>query len=144
MLDKKYKEIIDNYTLVIYDGMCGFCDTSIQFILENKPSNKLRFVAFQSEIGQQLLHTFQIEPNLDSIVLIEKGKYYKKAKAFLKILNYVNSPLYYLKYCRFIPTGILNLIYNIIAKNRFKLMTQKCRIVSEKERVFFLNNFEIG
>ncbi|WP_130734718.1 thiol-disulfide oxidoreductase DCC family protein [Flavobacterium sp. J27] len=138
MLDKKYKEIIDTYTLVIYDGMCGFCDTSIQFILENKPSNKLRFVAFQSEIGQQLLHTFQIEANLDSIVLIENRRYYKKAKAFLKILNYVNSPLNYLKYFRFIPTGILNLIYDIIAKNRYKLMAQKCRIVSEKERAFFL------
>lgn len=138
MLDKKYKEIIDTYVLVIYDGMCGFCDSSIQFILDNEPSEHLRFVAFQSEIGQELLNNFKIETNLDSIVVIENGRYYKKAKAFLKILNHIHSPLSYLKYFRFIPTSILNPFYDVIAKNRYKLMAQKCRIVSEKEKTFFL------
>lgn len=139
MLDKKYKEIIDTYVLVIYDGMCGFCDSSIQFILENKPSEKLRFVAFQSEIGQFLVAKFKMESTLDSIILIENQKYFKKSKAIFRILKHVNSRLSYLQYLNLLPTKLIDFGYDIIAKYRYKLVAQKCRLLSEKERSYFLN-----
>lgn len=139
MLDKKLNKLIQENVIVIYDGMCGFCDSSIQFILDNKPSEKLRFVAFQSDIGQSLVKNLKIEATLDSIIIIENKKYFKKSKAFFKILKYVNSPFGYLKYLNFIPSKITDFGYDSIAKYRYKLMVQKCRILTEKEKAYFLN-----
>lgn len=138
MLDKKLKKILKEHVIVIYDGMCGFCDSSIQFILENKPSENLRFASFQSEIGKALLLNFNIQATLDSIILIENENHFKKSRAFFKILKYVNSPLSYFKYLNFIPSKVTDFGYDIIAKHRYKLMTQKCRLLSEKERAYFL------
>jgi len=41
MTDKECATILDNHVIVIYDGDCGFCDASIQFILKCQPSNKI-------------------------------------------------------------------------------------------------------
>lgn len=139
MLDKKLEKLIKENIIVIYDGMCGFCDSSIQFILDNEPSEKLRFVAFQSEIGQLLVAKFKMETTLDSIILIENQKYFKKSKAIFRILKYVNSRLSYLQYLNLLPTKLIDFGYDIIAKYRYKLVAQKCRLLSEKERGYFLN-----
>ena len=138
MLDKKNKGLIEGNVIVIYDGMCGFCDSSIQFILENGPSDRLRFVSFQSDMGQKIIANFNVKATLDSIIVIEDNKYYKKSRAIFKILKYVNSSLSYLKYFNFIPSKISDFCYDIIAKNRYKLMAQKCRLLTEEERGFFI------
>ncbi len=140
MTAKKIDELIEHHHIVIYDGVCGFCDASIQFILDQKPSNKLRFVSFQSETGQQIMAKFKLEINLDTIILVEKGIVYQKAKAFLSILNYVESPYRYLSCFRIIPSFISNTLYDIIAKYRYKIMgrVEQCRLLTPTERQFFL------
>lgn len=137
---KNIDELIEAHTIVIYDGVCGFCDASIQFVLDQKPSQQLRFVSFQSETGQQIMAKFGLEINLDTIILVEKGIVYQKAKAFLSILTYVESSYRFASYLRFIPSFISNVFYDIIAKYRYKIMgkVQQCRLLSPTERQFFL------
>ena len=62
---------IQEYTIVMYDGSCGFCNESIQFILDNKPSETLRFVSQQSAKVQELIQAFNIEGYETSIIVVE-------------------------------------------------------------------------
>ncbi|WP_299883983.1 thiol-disulfide oxidoreductase DCC family protein [uncultured Lacinutrix sp.] len=133
-------QLITNYNIVIYDGVCGFCDASIQFILNRKPSEKIRFISFQSIIGQQIMFKFKLEISLDSIVFVEKGNVHQKAKAFFKILKHVNSYWYYLHYLQIIPNRLSNFCYDIIAKHRYLIMgkVEQCRLLTPEEKKFFI------
>lgn len=140
MTTKKLDELIEHHHIVIYDGVCGFCDASIQFILDQKPSNKLRFVSFQSETGQQIMAKFKLEINLDTIILVEEGIVHQKAKAFLRILKHVKSSYRFANYLTIIPSFISNIFYDIVAKYRYKIMGKidQCRLLTPTERQFFL------
>lgn len=140
MTTKEIDNLLQNHVIIIYDGVCGFCDASIQFILDQKPSQLVRFVSFQSETGQQIMSTMELEINLDTIILVEKGTVHQKAKAFLSILKYVESSWRHLQYFRIIPSFISNLFYDIIAKYRYKIMGKvaQCRLLTPTERQFFL------
>lgn len=140
MNNDQLDQLTTNYNIVIYDGVCGFCDASIQFILNRKPSDKIRFISFQSKIGQQIMSKFNLKTNLDTIIFIEKGTVYQKSKAFLKILKHVNSYWYYLHYLQIIPNKLSDFCYNIIAKHRYLIMgkVEQCRLLSPEERKFFI------
>lgn len=140
MTIKKIDELIEHHHIVIYDGVCGFCDASIQFILDQKPTNKLRFVSFQSETGQQIMAKFKLEINLDTIILVEEGIVHQKAKAFLRILKHVETSYRFASYLAIIPSFISNLFYDIVAKYRYKIMgkVDQCRLLTPIERQFFL------
>ncbi|WP_298417385.1 thiol-disulfide oxidoreductase DCC family protein [uncultured Kordia sp.] len=140
MTTKKLDELIEAHNIIIFDGVCGFCDASIQFILNQKPSNEVRFVSFQSETGQQIMEKVGLEINLDTIIFVEKGIVYQKAKAFLSILKHVESSYRFAGYLSFIPSFISNILYDIIAKYRYKIMgkVEQCRLLTPMERAFFL------
>ncbi|WP_046757842.1 thiol-disulfide oxidoreductase DCC family protein [Kordia jejudonensis] len=140
MTTKKLDELIEAHIIIIFDGVCGFCDASIQFILNQNPSKEVRFVSFQSETGQQLMAKLKLEINLDTIILVEKGIVHQKAKAFLGILKHVESPYRFAGYFTIIPSFISNVFYDIIATYRYKIMgkVEQCRLLTPTERAFFL------
>ncbi|HQO31884.1 MAG TPA: DCC1-like thiol-disulfide oxidoreductase family protein, partial [Chitinophagales bacterium] len=37
--------------VVLFDGVCNFCESSVQFILRHDKTGSLRFASLQSEIG---------------------------------------------------------------------------------------------
>src|SRR5271169_5172422 len=47
--------------LLVYDGSCGFCSRSVQFILRHERSHDLLFVTRDSPLGQQLRRHFHLE-----------------------------------------------------------------------------------
>lgn len=135
----KMKSLAKNHSIILYDGVCGFCDQSIQFILKNKPDPSIRLVSFQSEMGKQLCQQFYIK-NMDAIVLIENDTYYDKSTAVLKIIEKLQTRWQYLKYFMVVPKFIRDIIYNFIAKHRYRLMgkAEQCRILTKQEKMYFL------
>ncbi|PZQ80818.1 MAG: thiol-disulfide oxidoreductase, partial [Flavobacterium johnsoniae] len=73
--------------IILFDGVCNLCDSSIQFIIKHDKKDIFRFVALQSEIGLEIIKHIGIDTSkIDSILLYEPGKaYYYKAQAALKI-----------------------------------------------------------
>ena len=133
------KNITKNHSIILYDGLCGFCDKSIQFILKNKPNPSIRLISFQSNLGKQLCQNFNIT-NMDTIILIENDRYYDKSTAILKIAGKLKTRWQYLKFFRVVPKFIRDAIYKAIAKHRYKLMgkVEQCRIPTKEERMYFL------
>ena len=61
--------------IVLFDGECNFCDSSVQFIIKRDPDGFFQFAALQSEIGEELKKKHQIPDQLDSIIVIDNIRF---------------------------------------------------------------------
>lgn len=100
-----------------------------------------RFAALQSGPGIALQQKLGIDPtDLQSIILIEGNRYFKKTTAALRIAKDLRFPYFLLYPLVIIPPFIRNIAYNIIARYRYKWFGKKdaCRIPTAEERAKFL------
>jgi predicted DCC family thiol-disulfide oxidoreductase YuxK len=105
--------------IILFDGVCNLCDASVQFIIKHDAKDVFRFVAIQSELGNQILkHIGVTTENIDSIILYEPGiAYYYKAEAAMRIAKELNSWHKIVSYLSFTGKSF-NFIYDFVAKNR--------------------------
>lgn len=58
--------------LILFDGVCNFCNRWVNFVIDRDPGGFFRFASLQSEMGQRVLTQHGLsEKYLDSIVLVE-------------------------------------------------------------------------
>ena len=135
-------ELPPNKKIILFDGVCNLCDTAVQFVIEHDKKDQFRFVALQSELGQQILKHIGINPaNIDSVILYQPGiAYYYKSAAAIEIARSLGGFLHFGTIFKLIPTGIRNQLYDYVAKNRYKWYGKKetCLIPTEEQKVKFL------
>jgi len=107
--------------VLLFDGVCNLCNSSVNFIIDHDPKGHFKFAALQSEFGQEKLHELGLNTeDFDSLVLLSGNKVYRKSSAALRIARRLNG-LYPLLYAfMIIPPFIRHWGYDIIAKNRYK------------------------
>ena len=116
--------------IILYDGVCNLCNGFVNFVISRDPSAKLKFSAIQGEMGKSILeNSKEIKRELYSIIYIENGILFDKSTAVLKILRHLEGIWPYLYGLIFIPESIRNVIYGIVAKNRYRWFGKKesCR-----------------
>lgn len=116
-----------NKKIILFDGVCNLCDSAVQFVIQHDKKDSFRFVALQSDLGQEILNYIGINTkNIDSIILYEPGvAYYYKSQAALEIAKNLGGFFHLGTLFRIIPTGISDQIYDYIAKNRYKWYGKK-------------------
>jgi predicted DCC family thiol-disulfide oxidoreductase YuxK len=131
-----------NKKIILFDGVCNLCDSAVQFIIKYDKNDVFRFVALQSELGQEILKHIGINPkNIDSIILYEPGvAYYYKSSAAIQIAKNLGGIWHFATVFKIIPAGISNQLYDYIAKNRYKWYGKKesCMIPTEELKSKFL------
>lgn len=121
--------------IILFDGVCNYCNNKVNFIIKNDQDDSFRFVAIQSETGQKIITYLGIDSALDSIILYEPGyAYFIKSEAVFRIIKQLSSSVKLLLLFNFIPRSIKNIFYDIIAKNRYKWYgrMESCRIPSKE------------
>lgn len=127
--------------VILFDGVCNFCNGSVNFIIDNDPHDYFRFAALQSDVGQALLERFYLpRSDFDSIVLIEGGRIYVKSTAALRIARRLKFPLSLGGLLLLVPRLIRDIGYTIIAKNRYQWFGKQdqCRLPTPAIRARFL------
>lgn len=129
--------------IILFDGVCNLCNTSVNFIIEHDKRDLFRFASLQSEIGQKLTieRGIEVEEAMNSVILIEPGvAYYQKSTAALEISKDLSGGYSLLSNLSFLPEGFRDGIYNIIAKNRYKWFGKKdeCMIPTPELKSKFL------
>lgn len=135
---------ITDKPIILFDGVCNFCNFWVNFIIDRDKKEKLKFAALQSEQGQYFLEKFNLPTdNFDTFILVEKDKYYSRSNAVLRIVKHFGGLWNLLLIFYLIPTPIRDFFYNIIAKNRYSFFGKKevCRIPTPSERKRF--NLEV-
>jgi predicted DCC family thiol-disulfide oxidoreductase YuxK len=127
--------------IILFDGVCNYCNDKINFIIKNDKQDVFRFVALQSEIGQKIIKYLGIDASIDSIILYEPGyAYFIKSEAVFRIIKHLSSSVKLLLIFNFIPTSIKNIFYDIIAKNRYNWYGKKesCMMPTEEVKRKFI------
>jgi predicted DCC family thiol-disulfide oxidoreductase YuxK len=127
--------------ILLFDGVCNLCNSSVNFIIDHDPKGHFKFAALQSEFGQKKLEELGFDQEeFDSLVLLSGDKVYKKSSAALRIAKKL-SGLYPLLYVFIIiPPFIRHGVYNIIAKNRYKWWGKRdsCRMPTPELKARFV------
>ena len=122
--------------IILFDGQCVFCDHSVQFILKRDVNEVFQFAALQSEIGQHLLKQYNVDPTVDSIVVIYQDKVYMQSDAAIVIAQQFKGGWKLLAITKLIPKRLRDKMYAVFANNRYRLFgeLETCRIPTEAER----------
>ena len=127
--------------IILFDGVCNYCNDKINFIIKNDKQDVFRFVALQSETGQKIIKYLGIDSSIDSIILYEPGyAYFIKSEAVFRIIKHLSSAVKLLLVFNFIPNGIKNIFYDLIAKNRYNWYGKKesCMMPTEEVKRKFI------
>ena len=128
----------DKKLIVLFDGVCNFCNGWVQLIIRNDKHDKFRFAALQSDKANQLLSGKNLDK--ESVVLIQHGKYYFHSSAALRIFFHMDGLWKLMMVFYIVPKFIRDVIYNFIARNRYKWFGKRdtCVLPDEKTRARFL------
>ncbi len=133
--------IMDN-TVILFDGVCNFCNYWVNFAIRHDRKNKLKFTPLQGETAKQLLPQFHINPtSLSSVIFIDDGKAYTQSSAAIQICKHLNGGWKLFYGLIIIPKFIRDFLYNIIARNRYKWFGKKesCMIPTPELKGRFLD-----
>ncbi len=131
----------NNFSIILFDGICNFCNASVNRIIKNDKNNRFKFAALQSEKGVALQKNYTIDyTKIDSIILIEGDNVFYKSTAILKIVRHLGGAYSLLYGFIILPPFIRDFFYDIIAKNRYKWFGKKevCMIPSPKLKEKFI------
>ena len=114
--------IPENKQLILFDGVCKLCNSSVQFVIKHDKKDKFLFTALQSDIGKRVIKDFNIDTSkTDSILLYSPDKGLSlRSTAALNITKQLRFPINTLIIFIIIPNFIRNWIYDLIARNRYK------------------------
>ncbi|QWU18251.1 thiol-disulfide oxidoreductase DCC family protein [Paenibacillus sophorae] len=111
----------DGASIVLIDGVCHLCGWLVTFIIPRDPEGRFRFAPLQSDIGQKLLEKGGLDAHrLDTVVLVENGKYYTESAAALRILRRLRFPWPTAYLLIAVPAPLRNRLYRYVAKNRYR------------------------
>ena len=110
-----------NKTIVLFDGVCVLCSNIVRFIINYDKKDKFRFAAIQSEPGANLAGD-RNKPVGDpgTVILIEKGKYYYRSAAVLRILKNLSGGWPLLYALIIIPAPVRDFFYTFVANKRYR------------------------
>jgi predicted DCC family thiol-disulfide oxidoreductase YuxK len=131
-----------NKKIILFDGVCNLCDNVVQFIIKRDKKDIFRFVALQSELGQEIINYLGVDRSkTDSIILYEPGHaYYYKAEAALKIAKELGGIFLLMMIFTILPKSLSNRMYDYVARNRYKWYGKKeeCMIPTPEMKSKFL------
>jgi predicted DCC family thiol-disulfide oxidoreductase YuxK len=127
--------------VIVFDGVCNFCNAFVDFLIERDPRERFKFGTLQSQPGQQLLMQLHLATtDYETFLLLENGKAFTKSTAALKILRCLPGFWPWLYAFIIIPRSLRDMFYSFIAQHRYQWMgrSDTCRVPSPKERTRFI------
>ena len=128
--------------IILFDGVCNYCNSMVNFVIRHDKKKIFRFAPLQSEAGQKLLEQYGLAGiRFDSFVLIKDGVAYQKSTAGLIAWSHLPWYMQYMKIFWLVPKFLRDKVYDFIAANRYKWFGKKesCMIPNDDVRSRFLS-----
>ena len=135
------KSVEEHTPIVFFDGICGFCNYSINWLVSRDPEHRLRFAPLQGATARSEVPD-DIRSRLDTLVFLRAGTMYVRTAAVTRILMTLGGRWWVLGALLWIiPGPVRDLGYRIVARLRYRLFGKHdaCRIPTSAERAVFLD-----
>jgi len=127
--------------IVLFDGVCNFCDGLVRFLIRHDPAARLRFCAMQTDAGRALLVSHGVDPDaLDTFVVLDGPRILTRSDAALAIARALPAPWSRLVAARILPRPLRDALYRIVANNRYAWFGRRdsCLVPTPEIRSRFL------
>jgi len=127
----------ENNPIIFYDGLCGLCDHSVQFIIRHDKKKKFRFAALQSDFALQTLGEKKLT---NSFILYQNETISDQSTAALNVCKTLGGYMNLLYVFILIPKFLRDAIYNWIARNRYQWFGKfdTCKIPTPEQKELFI------
>jgi predicted DCC family thiol-disulfide oxidoreductase YuxK len=116
--------------LLLYDGVCVVCNWFTRFVLSRDRAARFRFAPLQSDVAEAVLARHgRAAEDIDTVyVIADEGtvreRVLAKSAAALHVLSRLGWPWRATGILRVVPTPILDRLYDVFVRNRYRLFGQ--------------------
>lgn len=108
--------------IILFDGVCNFCNASVNFVIARDRAGYFKFAPLQSEIGEDVIERHGIDTTeTDSVILVEDNFAYTHSTAALRIARRLDGLWSWLFLFIVIPRPIRDVFYRLFARYRYRL-----------------------
>lgn len=132
--------------MLLYDGVCGFCNTFVQSIIKRDKRGTMRFAALQSDYGNLARERHPELQGVDSVILLERDengaeRAFVRSTAALRVAGYLGGGWRLLAIAYIVPSRVRDFFYNLFARYRYRLFGkhESCMLPAPETRSRFLD-----
>jgi predicted DCC family thiol-disulfide oxidoreductase YuxK len=135
--------------VLFYDGLCGFCDATVRWMLQHDHNHRLYFAPQQSPLAQAIFARYGIEeqiPNSTLLLLIHprtsQERLLTQSDAVMQAYILLGGPWRIAaSILNITPRRLRDAIYRLIARHRHRIAGKltSCRVPTPAERSRFLD-----
>ena len=127
--------------IVIFDGVCNFCNGAVKFIIRRDPNALFSFTPMQSESGKRLIEEHNAPLiDVDTFLLVKNGQCFDRTDAALEISRDLTGFWFLFRIFKVLPRSFRDYFYRLFARNRYKLFgrREECMVPSPEVRDRFI------
>ncbi|MBK5194465.1 MAG: DUF393 domain-containing protein [Proteiniphilum sp.] len=127
--------------IILFDGVCNFCNATVNFILKRDREDLFRFTPQQSEKGKEILvQQGRQDSDLNALIFIDEDELLEGMDAVIGISRYLKGYSCISWLLRSLPRKVTHAAYAFVAKNRYRWFGKRevCRIPEPGEQHKFL------
>ncbi len=138
---------LDVTPVLLYDGVCALCNTTVRLILRHDRRGLVQFAALQSPYGQAVAARHPVIQQIDSVVWLEPGvagqeRLWMRSDAALRVAAYLGGVWRLWLVAAIIPRPLRDWVYDQVARYRYRLFGRyaTCPIPPAEVRARFLDS----
>ena len=126
--------------IILFDGVCNLCNSTVNFLIKYDKKDILHFAALQTTVSEKIIKEYKIEESNNSVIFIKQNHVFYKSDAIIEITKLINGWPKIALIGIVLPKFIRNFLYDLIAKNRYKIFGKKiaCALPSKKNEHKFI------
>ncbi len=133
--------------VLLYDGLCGFCDGTVQFILKRDRRGTLRFATLQGDFARDVIARHPKVAGVDSLVLVEpdvrsgRENVYVRSEGALRVARYLGGGWHLARAVAIVPRFLRDRAYDAFARMRYRIFGRydRCPIPTPEQRARFID-----
>ena len=144
-LRERNTEVRPDAPVLLYDGVCGFCDATVQFIIDRDRRREMLFAPLQGEFAAEVLRRHPALKGVDSLILVERTeagaeRISTRSEAVVRIGEYLGHGWGIARLLRIVPRFLRDAGYDLFARFRYRLFGRmdSCPIPAPEVRARFL------
>lgn len=125
-----------DFPIVFFDGVCGLCNSFVDFAMPRDRRKALRFAPLQGETAQSIFGECT-DASLDTVVLHDGKTRYIRSAAVVRVLWQLGGVwMIWGSLLWLIPLPLRDFGYRLVAANRYRVFGKKesCRMPTPEER----------
>jgi predicted DCC family thiol-disulfide oxidoreductase YuxK len=145
MAQAQPQRAVDVRRIVLFDGVCGFCDRLVQWLLA-RDGGRFAYAPLQGRTAAALrLRHPEIPDELETLVYVESReggeRVFLRSAAMFQVIGQLGTPWRWLAGLRWLPRGLTDFGYAQFVRRRYRLFGRlsACRIPDPAQRSRFLD-----